>query len=152
MAIHLEYSMSAKCKPEHIWQKFENLDQWSWWNKVITRSKWVEGQPWQKGSRFLMELARPINMKFEPVVLECDAPNKVAWVGKALGVRGEHWFSFEAQADGTTLMKTWEEFSGPSTLFFGSGRKQAVVKMYADWFEALKFEAERLAREAAARS
>jgi hypothetical protein len=152
MAIHLEYSVSAKCRPEHIWEKFEKLDQWPWWNRVIAQSKWLEGQPWQKGSRFLMELARPINMKFEPVVLECDAPRKVGWVGKAMGVRGEHWFSFESQPDGATLMKTWEEFTGPSTLFFGDGRKQAVVKMYADWFEALKFEAERIAREAAARS
>ena len=152
MAIRLEYSLAAKCRPEHIWQKFEKVEQWAWWNRVILQSKWLEGPPWQKGSRFRMELARPISMKFEPVVLECDPPHKIGWVGKALGVRGEHWFSFEAQPDGTTLMKTWEDFTGPSTIFFGNGRKQAVLKMYADWFEALKFEAERIAREAAARS
>lgn len=152
MAIRLEYSVTAKCRPEHIWEKFEKLDQWAWWNRTIAQSKWLEGQPWQKGSRFLMQLARPIDMKFEPVVLECDSPHKVGWVGKGMGIRAEHWFSFEPQPDGTTLMKTWEDFSGPGTLLFGNGRKQAVVKMYADWFEALKFEAERIAREAAARA
>ncbi len=152
MAIRLEYSLAAKCRPEHIWKKFEQLDQWAWWNRVITQSKWLEGQPWQKGSRFRMELSRPVSMKFEPVVLGCEPPHKVGWVGKARGIRGEHWFSFEPQPDGTTLMKTWEDFSGPSTLFFGNGRKQAVLKMYADWFEALKFEAERIAREEKARS
>ena len=152
MAIHLECSVSAKCRPEHIWQKFENLDQWSWWNRSIAQSKWLEGQAWQKGSRFLLGLARPMSMEIPVEILECAPPGKVGWVGKFFGIRAEHWFSFEPQPDGTTLMKTWEDFSGPGTLFFGNGRKQAVLKMYADWFDALKFEAERIAREAAARS
>ena len=49
-------------------------------------------------------------------------------------------------------MKTWEEFSGLTTIFFGSGLRQGIVKMYQDWLEALKFEAERIAREERARS
>ena len=152
MSIHLEYSTTAKCRPEHIWKKFEVLDQWAWWNKVISRSRWIEGQPWQKGSRFEMELARPRPMKAKPVIIESAPPTKVAWVGKGKGVTGEHWFSFELQPDGTTLMKTWEEFSGLTTIFFGSGLRQGIVKMYQDWLEALKFEAERIAREERARS
>lgn len=152
MPIRLEYSTTAKCRPEHIWKKFEALDQWAWWNKVISRARWIEGQPWQKGSRFEMELAQPRTMKFKPEVIESTPPNKVAWVGKSSGVTGEHWFSFELQPDGTTLMKTWENFSGISTIFFGTGRRQAIVKMYQEWLEALKFEAERIAREDLARS
>ena len=149
MAIHLEYSLSAKCKPEHIWQKFENLDQWPWWNKVIAKSKWLEAQPWHKGSRFLLGLAKPA-IEIPVEILECAPPTKVGWVGKFYGIRAEHWFSFEAQADGTTLMKTWEDFTGFGTLLLGKGRQQANLKLYADWCEALKFEAERIAREAAA--
>lgn len=152
MAIHLEYSVSAKCRPEHVWEKFEKLDQWAWWNRTIAQSKWLEGQAWQKGSRFLLGLARPMAMEIPVVILECAPPGKVGWVGKLFGIRAEHWFSFEPQPDGTTLLKTWEDFTGPGTIFFGNGRKQAVLKMYADWFDALKFEAERIAREAAARS
>jgi hypothetical protein len=152
MAIRLEYSVTAKCRPEHVWQKFEKLEQWSWWNRVISQTKWLEGQPWRKGSRFLLGLARPINKDIPVEILECAAPQKVGWVGKFLGIRAEHWFSFEPQADGTTLMETWEDFSGPGTIFFGNGRREDVVKVYAAWFEALKFEAERIAREEAARS
>lgn len=152
MAIRLEYSLAAQCRPEHIWQKFEKLDQWAWWNRVISQSKWLEGPPWQKGSRFLLGLARPMGMEIPVAILECAPPQKVGWVGKFFGVRAEHWYSFEPQPDGTTLMKTWEDFTGPGTLFFGNGRKQAVLKMYADWLEALKFEAERIAREEKARS
>lgn len=152
MSIRLEYSTSAKCRPEHIWKKFETLDQWAWWNKVIVRAKWIEGQPWQKGSRFEMELARPKPLKFRPEIIESTPPTKIAWIGKGNGVTGQHWFSFELQPDSRTLMKTWENFSGIGTLLFGSGTRQAIVKMYEDWLGALKFEAERIAREERARS
>ncbi len=61
------------------------------------------------------------------------------------------FISFELQPDGTTLMKTWEEFSGLTTLFFGNGARQGIVRMYQEWFDALKFEAERIARDEQAR-
>jgi len=153
MAIRLEYSTTAKCRPDHVWQKFKDMEQWAWWNRVIARAKWIAGQPWQKGSRFEMELIRPKAMKLKPVILEAAPPNTIGWVGKASGFTGEHWFSFELQPDGqTTLVKTWEDVSGPATWFFGNGMKRALLKMHQDWLEALKVEAERLAREEQARS
>ena len=152
MGFRLEYSTTAKCRPEHVWKKFEKLEEWPWWNQIIGQSRWLDGQPWQKGSRFLMQIVRPKIMTFKPVVLECAPPGKVGWVGKAAGFTGEHWFSFEPQADETTLLKTWEDFSGLSTLFVGSGMKKQLVAMYAAWLDALKLEAERIAREEKARS
>lgn len=153
MSIRLEYSATAKCRPEHIWTKFQEIEQWAWWNPVVARARWLQGEPWQKGSRFAVELYRPKNFKFAAEVIESAVPNRIAWLGKGSGVRGEHWFSFDLQADGkTTLMKTWENFSGLGTIFFGSGIKRDIVKMYEDWLAALKFEAERIAREEYARS
>jgi hypothetical protein len=152
MALYLEYSTSANCSPEHIWQKFQKLEEWAWWNPVISQARWLEGQPWQKGSRFLMELARPSRMTFRPVVLECTPPNKVGWVGKLPGFVGEHWFSFEEQPGGTTLLKQWENFSGIVPLLFTARRKKAIIDMYAAWFENLRAEAEKIAREERART
>jgi hypothetical protein len=152
MAIRLEAAVTAKCRPEHVWQKFSKIEEWPWWNKVIGQARWIEGQPWQKGSRFYMELVRPKTFKVQPVILECTPPIKVGWAGKAMGIIAEHWFSFEPQSDGSTLIRTWEDFSGLGTLFVGNGMKQKIVKMYEDWLNALMFEAERLAREEYARS
>ena len=152
MAIRLEHSTTAKCRPEHIWQKFENLEQWAWWNRVVGPCKWTSGQPWQKGSRFLMELVKPRSMTVECTVLECAPPGKVAWVGSGFGWKGEHWFAFEAQPDGTTLLRTWEDLSGFVPMFFGDGAKKRTVDAYAAWLDALKVEAERMAREELARS
>ncbi len=152
MAFTLEYSTAAKCKPEHIWKFFSEMEQWAWWNRVVGNCRWLDGQPWQKGSRFHMELLKPRNMTFQPVILECTPPHKVGWVGRKPGFVGEHWFSFEEQPDGTTLMKQWENLSGFLTMFFGDGIRKQTVAAYAAWFEALKFEAERVAREEKART
>ena len=100
----------------------------------------------------MFEMLRPRHMTFRPVVIKSAPPNQIAWVGKAIGFRGEHWFSFEGQADGTTLLKTWEIFSGPLTMFLGAGSQKKIVDFYADWLGALKEESEKIAREALARS
>ena len=152
MATRLEYSVTAKCKPEHVWQKFHKLEEWPWWNRVIGQVRWLEGQPWQKGSRFLMEMVYPRKMSFKPRIVESAPPNKLAWVGKVNGVTGEHWFSFEAQADGTTVIKTWEDFSGLMTVFLTASIKKSIIATWANWLDALKTEAEKIAREELARS
>jgi hypothetical protein len=66
--------------------------------------------------------------------------------------RGEQWFWFEAQADGTTLLKAAQEVSGPAALLMQVGARKDAERMVQMWLEALKVEAEKLARERAARS
>ena len=152
MSTRLEYSITAKCRPEHIWKKFESLDQWAWWNKVIARARWTEGQPWQKGSQFELEFIRPKTLKLKSEVIESATPNRIGWRHSG-GLSGEQHFSFELQSDGdTTVLKTWQDLTGLRTLLFGNGARQEFVKMYEAWLEALKFEAERIAREERARS
>lgn len=146
MALRLGYSTSAKCQPQHVWQKFEKLEEWAWWNPVIGQARWLEGERWQKGGRFLFQLMKPWVMTFKPAIIESAPPQRVAWVGTAFGFKGEHWFSFEEQHDGATLLKTWEEMSGFMTLLFSAGTRQKLLAMYREWLEALKVEAEKIAR------
>ncbi len=151
MSIQLEYGATAKCRPEHIRQVFQKIEQWAWWNPSVTRSKWTSGEPWQKGSRFRMELERPRRMAFDCEVLEASA-QQVAWRGKGYMVTGEHWFSFVANGDGTTKMKTWETLSGLGTIFIGKGMREKTVDVYKIWLERLAAEAEKIAREELARA
>jgi len=152
MSFRLEYQTTAKCKPEHVWKKFEKLEQWSWWLPLIGQTKWVQGQPWQKGSRFSMELVRPVHKTLQPVILEAAPPHKLVWVGSSMGFRGEHRFAFEEQPDGSTLLKTWEDSSGFLTSLMSAKLKDDLLNMHKEWLESLKAEAEKIAREEFARS
>ena len=150
MAVRLEYSATTKARPEHIWKVFEKLDQWAWWNPAITKTRWTSGQPWQKGSHFVMELERPKRLKFDCEVLDAS-PAKVGWRGKGHMTVGEHWFTFEEQ-NGVTQMKTWETLTGFGSMFVGKGMQQKTIDMYKVWLERLALEAEKLAREELARA
>jgi hypothetical protein len=150
--MHLEYSTIGKCKPRHVWQKFEKLEEWGWWNPVVGQTRWLEGERWQKGGRFSFQLMKPRVMNFKPVIIESAPPHRLAWVGGTPGFKGVHWFSFEEQPDGTTLLKTWEDSSGIVTLFFGAGMRNKLLAMHREWLEALKVEAEKIALEEHVRS
>ena len=75
-------------------------------------------------------------------------PGYVHWIGKTTAITVEQWFSFEQQPDGTTLVKTWQEFSGPASFVFGEGVRTAITNIYVDLFRSLKEEAEKRALHA----
>jgi hypothetical protein len=141
--MRLEYATVANCKPEHIWQAFQHVESWPSWSSVIANTKWIEGEPWAKGSQFQMQILQPIPLTFRPEVLECTPPGYVHWIGKTTAVTAEQWFSFEEQPDGTTLMKTWQEFGGPASFMFGDGVRAAITNIYVDLFRSLKEAAEK---------
>ena len=143
--IRFEYQIVAKCRPEHVWQVFADIDRWALWNPVIDKAHWLSGEPWQLGSRFFMQIVMPRRIKFQPTINEINAPNRVAWTGTAPGFKGTHWHEFTLQPDGTTIIKTWEEFSGFLSLAVGLTMKSKLIHMYAVWLNALGSEAEKLA-------
>ncbi len=142
----LDYSISARCRPEHVWQVFADLDRWKEWNPVIAETHWLSGQPWQLGSRFFMTITQPRRMTFKPEIIEINTPTRVVWTGSGPGFRGTHGHEFVSQPDGTTLIKTWEEFSGFATVFFTKGMKKKLINMYAVWLNSLAAESEKLAQ------
>ena len=146
--MYLEYATVVNCKPEHIWEAFCNVEEWPRWSSVIANTQWIEGEPWKAGSKFQMQILQPIPVTFRPEVIECRAPDYVHWIGKTTAITAEQWFSFEEQPDATTLMKTWQEFSGPASFMFGEGVKTAITNIYVDLFRSLKEEAEKRAQHA----
>lgn len=149
MALRIEHSVTAKCRPEHAWQKFEKLEEWPWWNRVIGQAKWVDSSPaWKPGSRFILEIAYPKRLSMKPAVTENNTPRAIAWNGDGNSMH----FRFEQQADGTTLLAAVAEFSGFKTLFGGSSLRDTMQIAINEWLTALKTEAELIAREELARS
>jgi hypothetical protein len=144
--MRLEYSTVAHCKPEHIWQAFQHVEDWPRWSSVIANTQWEEGEPWAQGSKFRMQILQPIPVTFKPEVIEVAPPSFVHWIGKTTALTAEQWFSFEAQPEGTTVMKTWQEFGGPASFMLGDGVRAAITNIYVDLFRSLKEEAEKMAR------
>lgn len=144
--MRLEYATVANCKPEHIWKAFQHVEEWPRWSSVIANTGWTEGQPWAAGSRFQMQILQPLPVTFRPRIIEVAPPGYVHWIGETTALNAEQWFSFKEQPDGTTLIKTWQEFSGPASFMFGESVRTAITNIYVDLFRSLKEEAEKNAR------
>ncbi len=152
MAVLVEAATVAKCRPQHVWEKFRELHAWPWWNQLIGEAKWLAGNPWEEGSQLELEIVRPRRIHMEAAVVEVSAPNLVHWSGRIMGVHGEQWFWFQSDGDGMTHLKSRQELTGAMTIFLTESGRKGVETVLQNWLEALKLEAEKLAREEAARS
>ncbi len=152
MSVKVEHSVTAKCKPEHAWQKFEKAEEWPWWNRVIGQVKWVDGQVWKPGARFSLETAYPKRIAFQASVTDNSAPQAIAWSMDGGGLHGTMRFRFEPEDDGNTRLQAQCEFSGWKAALSGGSITQDFRKVCEEWLTALKTEAEKIAREEFARS
>jgi len=152
MSVKVEHSVTAKCKPEHAWQKFERMEEWPWWNRVIGSGKWTSGKAWQSGSRFALELAYPKKFSLNCTVTDNAVPQGITWKADGGGMSGVMWFRFEPQGDGATVLRGDAEFSGWKTAIGAPGIQDAFRKVFTERLDALKTEAEKISRETYARS
>lgn len=146
MSIKLEYSTTAQCNPESVWQAFTEVEQWPEWSQLFSKASWIEGKPWQLGSKLLLEVSQP-SAKVKATVSEVAAPRQATWTGHVMGVTIEHRFEFIGQPDGSTLMQSSIDLSGPATFFINSDMQKKGLEMFSQWFDAMKAQAEKVAEE-----
>ncbi len=152
MSVKIQHSVTAKCKPEHAWQKFQKAEEWPWWNRVIGQVKWVDKEPWKPGARFTLEIAYPTRYGFKSAVTENATPNTIAWTVEGSGLRGVMRFRFDCATGDNTQLKVECEFSGWKTTLSGGSIAEDFRKACDEWLSALKTEAEKIGREEFARS
>ena len=146
MSLKLEYAFVAHCGPQHVWRVFQEIEQWPRWDPVAIRSaRWVSGTPWTKGSRFEISVNKPMSYTIIPEILEVESPIYLHWCGKGSGVIGEQFFIFKPLPDGSTEMRTLQEYSGAPVLIFGNKIRQPILDGIAHMFNMIREEAEALA-------
>jgi hypothetical protein len=151
MAIKVDYSTIANCRPEHVWRVFEDLSRWSSFEpEAIAGAHWTQGEPWKPGSKFAISLRKPTTINLIPEVTQCEPPIFFQLRAGGAGVKGEAGFVFKLLPDGRTEIRTLQEFSGAPLLMFGNKVKIGVEKGLAIVFERLKAEAEAEAQKDAA--
>jgi hypothetical protein len=144
MSLKIEYAAVGKCRPDHLWQVFENIELWPRWDPEAIRDvRWISGEPWTPGSKFSIEMAKPMPFKLTPEVLESEPPTYVRFRGEGSGVTGEQHYIFRWMPDSqVTELRTLQEFSGLPITFFGDKLKPALEKGIAHLFARVIKEAE----------
>lgn len=96
-----------------VWKILMDFQNYPEWNPFICH---ISGEP-QVGRQLQLEICPPDSsaMKFSPKVLECIKNQSFIWKGKLLinGIfDGQHQFTLQEQAEGSTLLIHEEYFSG----------------------------------------
>jgi hypothetical protein len=154
MSLTIEYASTAQCRPEHVWQVFEQIELWPRWDPQAIRSvRWVSGAPWTKGAKFTIEMLKPISFKLTPEVLDVQSPVYVHLLGKGSGVTGAQHFIFKWMPDRqATELRTLQEFSGAPISLLGGSLKSSIEAGIRHMFSRVIEEAEAIARAAASPS
>ncbi|HUQ49095.1 MAG TPA: hypothetical protein VM056_00115 [Terriglobales bacterium] len=136
MEVHLETKMMATCHPEDLWQVFRRLQDWHTWNENFGSAGWVYGEPWQRGSRFFIELLKPYRIDLEVVVLRCSHPDEVVLICHGGGLAAELWIHFTSDDWSRSQLTLEAAIVGISKLS-NSDLKIAAQTIIDRWFEAL---------------
>jgi uncharacterized protein YndB with AHSA1/START domain len=123
--------------PETVWQVLTAIDQWPSWNPQV-KSASLQGDL-QEGAEFRWK-AGPGTIVSR--LADVQAPHRIAWTGKSMGLKAIHVHTLE-ERNGGTLVKTEESYDGLVARLFRGRLRKMLDGALRDGLQHLKTEAER---------
>lgn len=116
MLPRIEYSVTARTSPEHLWDAFCDLNRLL--NRGVYReATWIEGLPWQLGSRVRYTVEKPLPAVISSVVTSIDPPRRISIINHSLGITADQIVTFNTFPSGNTRVTMIMEFVGDSSEF-----------------------------------
>jgi hypothetical protein len=140
MLPRIEYSVTARTRPEQLWEAFCDLSRLL--NRgIYTDATWIEGKPWQPGSRVRYTLEKPLGAVISSVVTVANPPSRLSIINHSLGITADQIVTFTALPTGNTRVTMTVEFVGQSDVLAPQGvvdtieflTRDALDSMLARW-------------------
>jgi hypothetical protein len=117
----------------HAFQNFERLLH----RGIYDEATWVEGKPWQVGSRVRYVVVRPVQAIISAVVSSISPPRAVCLINHALGVTAEQNVSFGPDLKGGTRVRMTMDLVGKSPELSEAALHDAVSFITRDALDTL---------------
>ena len=127
---------------EVVWEVLTGIEHWPSWNpdvKSVYLSREESRSHYAEGSEFQWK-AGPGTIT--STLAHVEAPRRVAWSGKTLGLRAMHVYALEAR-NGKTLVRTEESYDGLVVHLFRARLQKTLDGTLESGLQHLKAEAER---------
>jgi hypothetical protein len=134
MLPRIEYSATVPVSVDEAFGAFQDLSRHVR-HGVCREVSWVEGEPWQVGSRLRYVLTKP-PATLSSVVIACDPPRAVSLIHHALGITTEEHVIFDPLKSGTRIRMTFE-FIGTSEELPESMVRETVSSVARSAFESV---------------
>jgi hypothetical protein len=113
MLPRVEYSVTVPVSVDAAFQAFQNFDRLLH-RGIYSEISWIEGKPWQVGSRLRFVLEKPRSATISAVVASSSPPRAVALLYHALGITAEEHVTFGPDLKGGARIHVSFEFLGAS--------------------------------------
>ena len=136
MLSRVEYSVTIPVPVDAAFQAFQNLERLLR-RGIYDEVLWVEGKPWQVGSRVRYVVVQPVATTISAVVTSISAPRAIGLLNHALGVTAEQNVSFGPDLKGGTRVRMTMDLVGKSSELSEAALHEAVTFLTKDALDSL---------------
>jgi len=136
MLPRIEYSVTVPVSVDAAFQAFLDLERLLH-RGIYDEAAWVEGKPWQVGSRLRYVVSKPVRTTISAVVSSISPPRAISLLNHALGVTAEQSVSFGPDLKGGTRVRMTADFIGTSSEMSESALHDAVVFVVKDALDTM---------------
>jgi hypothetical protein len=113
MLPRVEYSITVPVPVDAAFRAFLNLERLLH-RGIYDEASWVEGAPWQVGSRVRYVMSQPVRTTVSGVVNSISPPRAISLLNHALGITAEQHVSFGPDLKGGTRVRMTMDLIGTS--------------------------------------
>ena len=108
-----DYSVVVPVSVELAFRAFSDLGRLLH-REIYEEVSWVEGSPWQVGSRIRYVVTKPVHATISAVVTSYEPPRYVALLNHGMGITAEQQVTFAGSLGGATRVRMIMDFVGKS--------------------------------------
>jgi len=146
-----EFQVALNSPLETVFAIYVDTDRWRNRN-LFGDIRWVQGKPWEEGSRLRIETRSPIRSTIDQVVQVFEPRRKVVYLSHVFGITCETRVTFTPVSETQTAINVGMELVGTTSRALGFALEPAIMKATKGFFEELRRDCELAAREAGART
>lgn len=136
--VQLRTDVAIAAPPETVWEILTDLPRYADWNPMVVDASGSATREARLSLRYRSSVG--LRLSFGVRVTRADAPRELRWLGRRLGVSGDHYFQLHRDGAGTRMVHG-EDFRGAlaGPLAFALRRQLPVFEAFN---EALRRTAE----------
>ncbi|MGH9644611.1 MAG: hypothetical protein ACRD3Q_19580 [Terriglobales bacterium] len=138
----VDYSVNVPVPVDDAFASFKNLDRLLK-RGIYADAIWIDGVPWQAGSRLRYTLLKPVSASVSAVVTAISPPRSITILNHALGITAEQHVSFGPDLKGGTRIRMTMVLVGKSTELSENEVKQAVTFITRDALDTVVADCQR---------
>ena len=136
MLPRIEYSVTVPVSVDVAFLAFQTVERLLH-RGIYDEASWVEGAPWQVGSRLRYVVVKPVRATISAVVSSISPPRAISLLNHALGVTAEQNVSFSPDLKGGARVRMTMDFVGKPSELPESALHEAITFVVRDALDSM---------------